>query len=351
MAPTTLETLPLDIKKEIMDYIKSYEDLKALCLVSKELHEVAAPVLYREITLPASKLNQALLDCLNTANSNLHQTRHLEIYGVPNQCAYNHKTQGRHLVRLIQAFPKDGLTVFDLNTTSNVPLELSVFLHETHSKLTNHRQHTLLDMSGLGTQPSCSVNQLQNISVIALVFEHIEECDIGRQMLARVRSFKDLSITILGDLIGNHEEAFGTIFADWKAPALARPRLALHRLHLRSSPAISHCDGLAPFLVHALEVSALATLELDGYAGPNKLLDLFSQADMSLKKFVHTHNYSAPYVTLEEMSDGSFRMLETLSRTQSKLEELFLAGAIMMLVTGSRLLRSGRSFVFSASTP
>jgi len=75
-----LTTIPVELQRGVIDYIKSYADLRAVCLVCKAFNTFAAPKLYRNIVLPVDALEgQDLRAQLNPQNENLKFTRSLTI--------------------------------------------------------------------------------------------------------------------------------------------------------------------------------------------------------------------------------------------------------------------------------
>lgn len=63
--PSHLTGLPVELQRDIIDYIKASPDLKALCLVCKAFHSYAAPKLYRDLVLQPETLTKDLRRSLN----------------------------------------------------------------------------------------------------------------------------------------------------------------------------------------------------------------------------------------------------------------------------------------------
>lgn len=114
--------IPPELQTEMVRYIKSRNDLKALCLVCRQLHALATPRLYYKINLPIKLVNDTLRRSLNSRNAAMKHTRRLFIYERDLTYPYEHAKHQHNLAHLLQSFPDNTLEEFEHTTDAVVPL-------------------------------------------------------------------------------------------------------------------------------------------------------------------------------------------------------------------------------------
>ena len=141
MAPhtTTLDftKLPTDLKTLIIQHIKRPTDLKSLCLTSKQLRDISARQLYREVTIDVGSSKDTRLGAfLNPKNIGLQHIRKLDLYltEVLDKCNQIH--QANFAVRMIlELLPENILEKFSWHPWSPFSGDNLVLLYKKQKRL------------------------------------------------------------------------------------------------------------------------------------------------------------------------------------------------------------------------
>ncbi|KAI9654926.1 MAG: hypothetical protein M1821_005679 [Bathelium mastoideum] len=104
--------LSFDVKTLIVNHINRPTDMKSLCLTSKQLHEITARQLYRNVSLDVGSPNDTKLSAfMNPKNIGLKHMRTLDLYlaEIRDKC-YNQVAHAHFTVRMLLEFlPEDTL--------------------------------------------------------------------------------------------------------------------------------------------------------------------------------------------------------------------------------------------------
>lgn len=141
MAPhtTTLDftKLPTDLKTLIIQHIKRPTDLKSLCLTSRQLRDISARQLYREVTIDVGSSKDTRLGAfLNPKNIGLQHIRKLDLYltEVLDKCNQIH--QANFAVRMIlELLPENILEKFSWHPWSPFSGDNLVLLYKKQKRL------------------------------------------------------------------------------------------------------------------------------------------------------------------------------------------------------------------------
>lgn len=158
-------------------------------------------------------------------------------------------------------------------------------------------------------------DDLANIVSLTFTIGNIVDCNRGSRIFRNVHHSRDLSLLVTSEF---EEEAtlqvgFATLFAEWTDSESSRPKLALERLRLNNAS----CEETESTLTSALDVCALATLELHMCWRSDYLLGHFSRQGMNLKRLVQ-------YYDDWEDDDLEPDTLETFVASQSNLKEFLV---------------------------
>ncbi|KAK4929469.1 hypothetical protein LTR66_016158 [Elasticomyces elasticus] len=114
MAPRRWNDLSTDIKTLVVSHIIRPSDLKNVCLVSKQLHEIAVRTLYHTVSLDLGSSTDLRLGAfLSSRNIGLPHVRKIRLYlaNVLDRC--NQLQQAHFAIRMILEFlPEDCLEEF-----------------------------------------------------------------------------------------------------------------------------------------------------------------------------------------------------------------------------------------------
>ncbi|KAK6433909.1 hypothetical protein LTR95_009914, partial [Oleoguttula sp. CCFEE 5521] len=99
--------LPVELQKDILDYITTCRDRKSLCLVSKEMHALTAPYLYRNVELSLVDLADKLKDSLGAGNRSLQHIRRLVIQAAHLEGGQLSESHVAVLSSVLTVLPKD----------------------------------------------------------------------------------------------------------------------------------------------------------------------------------------------------------------------------------------------------
>ncbi|KAK5173759.1 uncharacterized protein LTR77_002440 [Saxophila tyrrhenica] len=305
--PQSLVRLPVELQKEIVDFLRSHKDLRAVSLY------VATPKLYREIYLPVASINARLRSCFNLANTNLKYTRFLFVAEVCSE-SYDHQKQGRHMFDLVHAFPNDALEELHIGTLANVPIDFTIQLFYSQKKLRNYWMHP---QSSYTVEPGVTQCLLQSpeeftrIVKLDLMSGSMSDCHQSSHVLGATPALQELTIVFKNSLRQTSASALNAIFERWtRVDDIDGPRcrLALNKLRL----AFVHCSAVGPLLSRVIDISKLAALQLHSCRDTSNLLLEFDQKGMDLSRFVqksHEHITST---------------LEPVMTRQTSLTELFI---------------------------
>ncbi len=252
--------LPAELKQEIVGYVSSASDRRALLLVCSELHATTAPELYRSITISLERLDFCP-DSFVSYNKNLAHTKYLEI-----EAGRSPSDESEALEGVILAFPRDSLRRIDIKTFARLPLDLTQRIHMRQRNLRNYWVHRRSPGASIKGLPQA--DELQNVVVLTLVLGNPADCERSRHVLRQIPGLQDLSIvfTLGGSVLQNDAgAALSILLADWIHPGSTRPKLTLKRLNLRLMG--DHCHVIGSFLARSIEITNLATLELTECSG------------------------------------------------------------------------------------
>jgi hypothetical protein len=136
---TTLDftKLPTDLKTLIVEHINRPTDLKSLCLTSKQLRDISARRLYREVTIDVGSSKDTRLGAfLNPKNIGLQHIRKLDLYltEVLDKCNQIH--QANFAVRMIlELLPENILEKFSWHPWSPFSGDNLVLLYKKQKRL------------------------------------------------------------------------------------------------------------------------------------------------------------------------------------------------------------------------
>jgi hypothetical protein len=224
--PSRLLALPPELRQEVISYIRSTPDLKALCLTCKCLQEIASPLLYRDLEIPITFVNKRLRKSFNRSNPNMKHTRTLLILDGADK--YNHAKHGAHIESLLRSFPVDSLCKFRLSTWAPVPLELSLLLRMRQRKLENVQ--ILTQTTEQIFQVWFQAPDLQNTTTVEILLKTVKECKQGREILKHAPRLQELRILE----VGPDPETLNLLFDPWQEQQPRRPKLRLSSLSLQN---------------------------------------------------------------------------------------------------------------------
>ncbi|KAK4498247.1 hypothetical protein PRZ48_010904 [Zasmidium cellare] len=117
-------TLSKEIKELVVERVIRPSDLKNVCLVSKELHEIAVRYLYRNVSLDLGSPNDSRLSAfLSPKNIGLKHIKQLRLYLATVYDKCNQEQQAQFAARMILEFlPEDTLEEFRYARRSPLPL-------------------------------------------------------------------------------------------------------------------------------------------------------------------------------------------------------------------------------------
>jgi hypothetical protein len=143
-------------------------DLKNLCLVCKQLHELAVRQLYHEVTLDVGSSNDTRLGAfLSSKNIGLQYVRKLDLYlaDVLDKC--NQLQQANFAIRMIlELLPENILEKFSWHPWSPFSGENLVLLYK--------KQKRMKWLEGIALEGDCLV-ELQKIPEFEKVFENVRK--------------------------------------------------------------------------------------------------------------------------------------------------------------------------------
>ncbi|KAK5136360.1 hypothetical protein LTR08_003486 [Meristemomyces frigidus] len=201
--------LPVELQKEVVEYITSKADLKSLCLTCKEVQFVATPQLYQTMVLHTGQIHSRLTEALHGDNAGLRHVRTLLVR--EDGQAYDHKTHGAALCHLIHALPKHSLTLFELDTYRPTSMEIIYLLHTRQHRLTNYQLQRLPNVSQARIMTDEA--DLRSITCLQLYIHSFPSCRRGNHLLQNVPSLKRLGISVAGKYARDHD-AFDEVFIE-----------------------------------------------------------------------------------------------------------------------------------------
>lgn len=104
------QALPQDVKSCIVEQINRPSDLKNICLVSKELHEIAVRFLYHRVSLELGSFKDNLMPSfLSPRNIGLRHIRQIHLYlaHVTDRC--NQEQQATFATRMLLEFLPENI--------------------------------------------------------------------------------------------------------------------------------------------------------------------------------------------------------------------------------------------------
>ncbi|KAF2477935.1 uncharacterized protein BDR25DRAFT_330548 [Lindgomyces ingoldianus] len=168
MAGLNFMDLSVDIKTLIVQHVIRPTDLKNLCLVCKQLHEISVRQLYHEVTLDVGSANDNKLGAfLNPRNIGLKHVRKLDLYlaDVLDKC--NQLQQAHFAIRMIlELLPENILEKFSWHPWSPFSGENLILLYKKQKKM-KWLEGIALDKEVL--------QQLEKIPDFDKVFENVKK--------------------------------------------------------------------------------------------------------------------------------------------------------------------------------
>jgi len=245
-------SLPVDLKALIVQHINRPTDLKSVCLVCKQLHEIAVRTLYHQVTLDVGSANDTRLAALlNPRNIGLKHVRKLDLYlaDVLDKCGQ--LQQAHFAIRMIlELMPEDQLEKFSWHPWSPFSGDNLVLLFKKQRRM-KWMESISLDrnvLEELQTIPRIE-ETFQNVRKIGLYPDTREVMDFCHFLLQHTATHKLDKITLhasFDDLIPPRElndsaTAPGlltsTLFRHMqpfeKCTPLALKEITLQKLHLR----------------------------------------------------------------------------------------------------------------------
>ncbi|CBY01941.1 hypothetical protein IAQ61_006534 [Plenodomus lingam] len=160
--------LPFDLKALIIQHITRPTDLKNVCLVCKQLHEIAVRQLYYEVTLDVGSPNDTRLGAfLNPRNIGLKHVRKLDLYlaDIIDKCGQ--LQQANFAIRMIlELMPEDQLEKFSWHPWSPFSGDNLVLLYKKQRRM-KWMESISLDRDVL--------EELQKIPNIEKTFENVRK--------------------------------------------------------------------------------------------------------------------------------------------------------------------------------
>jgi hypothetical protein len=109
-AKKTFQTLSHDVKSCIIEQVNRPSDLKNVCLVSKELHEIAVRFLYHDVSLELGSLKDHLMPpFMSPHNIGLKHIRKVRLFlaNVPDRC--NQEQQATFATNMLLSFLPENI--------------------------------------------------------------------------------------------------------------------------------------------------------------------------------------------------------------------------------------------------
>ncbi|KAF2115469.1 hypothetical protein BDV96DRAFT_80266 [Lophiotrema nucula] len=129
--------LSVDIKTLVVQHVTRPTDLRKLCLVCKQLHEISVRQLYNEVTIDVGSPNDTKLAAfLNAKNIGLQYVRKLDLYlaDVPDKC--NQVQQANFAIRMIlELLPENILEKFSWHPWSPFSGENLLLLYKKQKRM------------------------------------------------------------------------------------------------------------------------------------------------------------------------------------------------------------------------
>ncbi|OQO15394.1 hypothetical protein B0A51_16879 [Rachicladosporium sp. CCFEE 5018] len=134
----TFDTLPTELKQSIISNLWRPTDLRNVCLVDKELHEVAVQFLYKSVALDLGSANDTkLASFLSSRNIGLRWMRVLRLYLANVEDTCNQEVQATFATRMIlEMLPRDILEEFSWCPWKNFSADNLILLYKTQRKMT-----------------------------------------------------------------------------------------------------------------------------------------------------------------------------------------------------------------------
>ncbi|KAK4949524.1 hypothetical protein LTR10_012142 [Elasticomyces elasticus] len=286
--------IPTEIRAEIASYLTSKEDLKALSLACKELGHVATQSLYEDMTIGVAALDATLALQLHAKNPGLRFIRRLRIHEgrYRNQaCAYHHNDHGAALGRLLRVLPKDSLQSFQLNTLSDVPLEITHLLRTRQRTLANYQTHHLATNPKADITPDA--DDLKHVNSVQLYIRSKDDCHRANMILRTVPSIMSLDIVFSPDIKKLWQYCPDT--------AAVNRIFGIDVVHLNGNvnihPRNLRLEGVRLFLAAenvagAIDFDQLETLALEKCYATHALFNNLSESQHKLKTIANVHCYA-----------------------------------------------------------
>lgn len=106
----TFQSLSSDLKSCVIEHIARPSDLKNICLVSKELHEIAVRFLYHDVSLDLGSVNDNFMPALlNPRNIGLKHIRQIRLYLANKTDRCNQEQQATFATRMLLEFLPENI--------------------------------------------------------------------------------------------------------------------------------------------------------------------------------------------------------------------------------------------------
>lgn len=106
----TFQSLSSDLKSCVIEHITRPSDLKNVCLVSKELHEIAVRFLYHDVSLDLGSVNDNFMPALlNPRNIGLKHIRQIRLYLANKTDRCNQEQQATFATRMLLEFLPENI--------------------------------------------------------------------------------------------------------------------------------------------------------------------------------------------------------------------------------------------------
>lgn len=106
----TFQSLSSELKSSIIEQITRPSDLKNVCLVSKELHELAVRFLYHDVSLDLGSVNDNFMPALlNPRNIGLQHIRQVRLYLANKSDRCNQEQQATLSTRMLLEFLPENI--------------------------------------------------------------------------------------------------------------------------------------------------------------------------------------------------------------------------------------------------
>ena len=137
MAKFNFMDLSTDIKTLVVEHVTRPTDLRNICLVCKQLHEIAVRSLYYEVTLDVGSPNDTRLAAfLNPKNIGLPHVRKLDLYLADVQDKCNQQQQADFAIRMmLELLPENILEKFSWHPWSPFNGDNLVLLYKKQKKM------------------------------------------------------------------------------------------------------------------------------------------------------------------------------------------------------------------------